>query len=596
MLHFEPEYFKEEERGGFTIPAFMKNAWAAQLEMLAKVDLICKENDIPYFADWGTLLGAIRHKGYIPWDDDIDLCMMREDLYRFVEAVDNYDEIEIDTVFNTPDHGMHAARVMNSTVFTTERSKCKEYHGFPFPAGLDIFTIDYVPRDKALEEEQIGVLRMISTVVHTKEWLEENNPSKKGYSQMKKEYRKCLKLLQEQCGMEFSVDDPTEQEILILGEEVSGLYGDEDSDFLSELPCLGNNMDYYIPKDVYADFIRMPFENTTIPVPVGYDFLLRKKYGDDYMTPKNTAPGHEYPFYNAFIRAIFDERKHGDFDGAVRYVEKMSSEYYRNFLAQKPEPVLSYRDDELNDSLTRARAAECEVLEEIKRLCSISNTSIFTVGETLEGAIKCKDFLPERDGIHLAIKREDVNDFILTLQQELDSWFNYSTLYSTDNHEDMRMVIYTDGYMCEDDDYKKRFHGCDEVVGIDISIIDKISNDEEKENLRKSLIEGLLNTANIVSSNPPYSKEILEIVDEWKEKVAIDVDINKNLRREFVKAADNIAGSVRDEDVVKVRISADLQEGIDSVYDRDDFATAVEMKFGKTTVSVPVGYEHILDR
>ena len=78
--------------------------------------------------------------------------------------------------------------------------------------------------------------------------------------------------------------------------------------------------------------------------------------------------------------------------------------------------------------------------------------------------------------------------------------------------------------------------------------------------------------------------------------MAIDVDINKNLRREFVKAADNIAGSVRDEDVVKVRISADLQEGIDSVYERDDFATAVEMKFGKTTVSVPVGYEHILDR
>ena len=66
MLDFDVSYFEEETIDGFTVPAFMKHAWAAQLEMLSFVDKICEKNNIAYFADWGTLLGAVRHKGYIP--------------------------------------------------------------------------------------------------------------------------------------------------------------------------------------------------------------------------------------------------------------------------------------------------------------------------------------------------------------------------------------------------------------------------------------------------------------------------------------------------------------------------------------------------
>ena len=79
------EYYQGETRDGFYIEPMMKCAWAAHLEVLRKIDIICRENDIRYFADWGTLLGAIRHKGYIPWDDDLDICMLRPDLERFLE-------------------------------------------------------------------------------------------------------------------------------------------------------------------------------------------------------------------------------------------------------------------------------------------------------------------------------------------------------------------------------------------------------------------------------------------------------------------------------------------------------------------------------
>ena len=63
----------------------MKRAWAAQLEVLQRIDEVCGKYNIEYFANWGTLLGAIRHKGYIPWDDDLDIGMKRMDYERFLK-------------------------------------------------------------------------------------------------------------------------------------------------------------------------------------------------------------------------------------------------------------------------------------------------------------------------------------------------------------------------------------------------------------------------------------------------------------------------------------------------------------------------------
>src|SRR6476661_6158451 len=56
---------------------------SVQLQILRQVDHFCREHDVPYFLAWGTLLGARRHGGYIPWDDDVDLMMFRQDYDRF---------------------------------------------------------------------------------------------------------------------------------------------------------------------------------------------------------------------------------------------------------------------------------------------------------------------------------------------------------------------------------------------------------------------------------------------------------------------------------------------------------------------------------
>ena len=74
-LDYGKDFLKEEVRCDYTIDSEMKRIWAVELDLVNELKRVCDKYGIQYFADGGTLLGAIRHKGFIPWDNDIDLCM-----------------------------------------------------------------------------------------------------------------------------------------------------------------------------------------------------------------------------------------------------------------------------------------------------------------------------------------------------------------------------------------------------------------------------------------------------------------------------------------------------------------------------------------
>ncbi len=80
------EIILPEVRDGFKVTAKRKKLWRVEMEILREFDRVCQKYGITWYADYGTLLGAVRHQGFIPWDDDIDVSIMRKDYNRFIEA------------------------------------------------------------------------------------------------------------------------------------------------------------------------------------------------------------------------------------------------------------------------------------------------------------------------------------------------------------------------------------------------------------------------------------------------------------------------------------------------------------------------------
>ena len=87
-MEFIKNLYQDEIRDGWLVKSDMKKVWQRQLEIWQEVDRICRKHKITYWAAYGTLLGAARHGGFIPWDDDFDLWMMRPDYNRFYEVVE----------------------------------------------------------------------------------------------------------------------------------------------------------------------------------------------------------------------------------------------------------------------------------------------------------------------------------------------------------------------------------------------------------------------------------------------------------------------------------------------------------------------------
>ncbi len=290
MYSFSEDYFREEVREGFMISEMMKRAWAAQLEVLSEIKRVCEILDIQYFADWGTMLGAVRHNGFIPWDDDLDIGMLRPDYMRFLdEAPKHLDKwFELKSVYNDPTDDIVKARVINERHINFNRDFLERFHNCPYVVGVDIFPVDNIPSDKKKLDETVDILKFLLKV-------EASVPEEGPYDD---DVMDLMKQIEDGLGIEIDYNNRLRHEAKKAFDIVSARYMDEDTAEVSCMLALAIDWDYYhCDRKWYDKYIDMPFEVTTIPVPVGYDNILRFNYGDDYMTPKNVGASHDYPFY-----------------------------------------------------------------------------------------------------------------------------------------------------------------------------------------------------------------------------------------------------------------------------------------------------------
>ena len=289
---------EDEVQDGYYVDSLMKCCWAAQIEVLKIIDSICCKYNIKYFAEWGTMLGAVRHHGMIPWDDDLDITMKRPDYNKFLKVAEKElpEEYHIINYRNDDEYWDVMSRVINSEFISLENDFLEKNHYFPFSAGVDIFPMDFVPTN----EGEADILRkMVEDVKGVADTYTAGNLTEE-------EFQDALDYLEVLCNMKIDREGDICTRLYDIVVSLYSVYTEEESEEIALMPLWLERGSQSYPKSYFMDTVRLPFEQTTIPVSAAYDFMLKKKYGD-YMKMVRKGGSHDYPYYKKQIKIMEEQ-------------------------------------------------------------------------------------------------------------------------------------------------------------------------------------------------------------------------------------------------------------------------------------------------
>lgn len=278
---FPNSFFYEEERDNTKITEQTKKIWAVEMDLLLQLDKICKENDLHFCVDCGTLLGAVRHKGYIPWDDDIDVVMLREDYDKLIEISGSAFQEPYFFQCNQTDQGFtHVhAQLRNSK---TTGALVYESKKVPFNQGifLDIFPLDRVSKYKILRVIKYYLMKLIIKTVQFTDSTEKGGTAKQLIQKLLKKITVC-----------------DGHNILLSQYDHLAKKSWFPSDLVAKVTFYPLRMyksleTQLLPRMYFQSLIRIPFEFIHVPVPKEYDKVLKVYYGENYMEPVKSGGEH----------------------------------------------------------------------------------------------------------------------------------------------------------------------------------------------------------------------------------------------------------------------------------------------------------------
>jgi len=268
-LKLPESFFEEEIRCGFTVTRERKELWAVELDLLMQLDRVCKKNGLKYMLGAGSLLGAIRHNGFIPWDDDIDVYMLRDDYNKLLTLGDEFQEPYFLQNFYTERCSIRThSRLRNSetTGHTIAESTVELNKGI----FIDVFPLDGVSDSSKKNDVQ-----------------EKRN---KWYGKLFKYYLGISVESFQAKSKRFIIS----LMITILGKDFFCRRMDKNLSRYSRpgTKVWGNRTIHFDcprsrrPLEDYTNLILWEFEGFQLPIPANYDAMLTQQYGNYMEIPE----------------------------------------------------------------------------------------------------------------------------------------------------------------------------------------------------------------------------------------------------------------------------------------------------------------------
>lgn len=250
-----------------------------QLEMLKAIDDFCRINGIKYFLSAGTLIGAVRHQGYIPWDDDIDIMMLRPDYDKFIHSFNNhYEDLDVCAPeLNWNYYAPYANVFHNKTLLIEDNMN---HMGMKLGIKIDIFPLDAIPQNELRYTIERNLVLRLNGILIAKRTKRVSSLSRN---------QKIARILFSQ--VPYSIIQKMIKKIA-----TSVKFNDSTDVFLRTFditkPMRAN-------KALFNNSVYVPFEKYYFPIPSGYDEYLRIRYGNYMQLPPEgeRIPHHGFKAY-----------------------------------------------------------------------------------------------------------------------------------------------------------------------------------------------------------------------------------------------------------------------------------------------------------